>query len=174
MSEMTLTKKNLKTWFWIRVSWYVRYRIKWIVTWLRKYFRFHTFWWWVLWWWWRVTYTPIWKYWWSGYQKMYRQLQYLSIAQILTKSCIDLMFVKLAGIILFYSVWFESTWVKSESVWFQFSIESVLFQFEDFCAKLFQFKKYFWGKHVWIFLPLRSSNRFSRSFFGVTCNGDPF
>ena len=43
MSQMTLTKNNLKNWVLIRFSWYVCYLIGWIVAWLRIYSRCHNF-----------------------------------------------------------------------------------------------------------------------------------
>ena len=66
-----------ETWVWIWVIWYVRYQIVWIVAWIRISSRCHTFCQWFMRWWQRVTCTPIIKYWWSVYRRMYRQWQYL-------------------------------------------------------------------------------------------------
>ena len=77
MSKMTLRKNNVKSWVWIRVSWYIRYRIRCIVMWLRNSLRCHAFFQCVMRLWMRVTWSPIQKYWWSGYRRMYHWFQYL-------------------------------------------------------------------------------------------------
>ena len=66
-----------QTWVWIWVSWYNWYRIGWIVVWFRYSCMCRNFCQWVVLCLNRVTCTPIIKYWWRVYQRMYRQCQYL-------------------------------------------------------------------------------------------------
>ena len=61
--------RTWQTWIWIRIRWYVWYRMEWVVVRRSISFRCHDLCWWVMWWWWRMTRYPIQKYWWSGYQR---------------------------------------------------------------------------------------------------------
>ena len=133
------------TWVIIRVSWYVRYQIGWIFAWLRISFRCHAFWWLFMWWWQKFTCTPIWTYWWSLYQRIYRCCQYFSIAQILSESWIYPMFVEYYGVVLIDLVWFGSTWIKSEYFCFRFIIKSMWFQFTENLRPTFLTSEFFLG-----------------------------
>ena len=172
MIQMNLTKKIWQTWVWIRVIWYVRYRIGWIVAWRRVSFRCHTFYWWVVRWWRRVTCTPIIKYWWRVYWIMYLWFQYLfhstNIVWIMDWS--DVYWIVCNGLI-----WVGVIWINVN----RFGIfvipiynwVGVIPIYRNFAANFFNIETIF---ALIIFekrLSLRFSTGFIVSFFIVTCHG---
>ena len=96
-----LQRRIWKTWIWIRVSRYVRYRIEWVVAWRRISFRCHYLYWWVIQCWWRFNCCPISKKClWSGYcimcmYQMYRQRVSISSCRGCMSCCV---------------LWFSNPW----------------------------------------------------------------
>ena len=165
MSQMTLSKKNMKN-LGLNPVWLVCIVLYWVgFSWLRIFFRRHDFWRWVMEWWRRVTYNPIQKIGEAVTKEFTGNFSIFSIGRISSESWIDPMFVEFTGMDWIELVWFGSRSIELEYFWFWFRINLVSFKFTIFLPKPLS---------LLIFLfSLRFSNRFLLSVLIMPQHDNP-